>query len=599
MLSSRVNCWILRAVFVFLPAAVEACDWVETSDALHIESGSCTLQAIAKSEAIEVAGRVATATETIRVAAGATLVIDGTEFDELRLLSTPDVRANLIAEGATLRIRDIVIKSYDPATNGPDLTVKDGRAFIRVDAFVDANGEAVNGRLEVERSKISYLGYDSRHVHLGTYSSYGISLKVRTEEHLRRATVTGHIVNSTLSHNYRGFYSYGAQDFEIRENRIHNNLDYGVDGHDDTDRFIVVGNAVYSNGGTGIICSRRCDNNLFEDNDVYRNGANGIVLHDISTGGRILHNRVFNNQQDGVVVHDSQNTLVAGNEIRRNRYGIRVFAGSVLTSIKYNRIKLSSVADIFVKNGNLEANDDLSDFSNGKDWNSKNLSRHNSSRVWGTAVFQNSFGSPAKVVVRGAEYLSFSRNNYPAGVTFDIRSSDNVELDGADSGRAVSYVLRANGDEVAHYRIAASSGARLSMSGYDHVILEGDRLLLPDGSHFLLSVDELRPKELTLEVDDKSEIRSGILTTLPIEPVSGAAAFSKYKDVFTVDRSFSLRIVTDPSKRFQMKALDRLCSTVEWSLGEDRFIASGQDVVELSSIGQTDLTIRCLSFARD
>lgn len=595
MLSSRVNCWILRAVFVFLPAAVEACDWVETNDTLHIESGTCTFHAIAKSEAIEVAGRVATATATIRVGAGAILVIDGTEFDELRLLSTPDVRANLIAEGATLRVRDIVIKSYDPATNGPDLTVEDGRAFIRVDAFVDANGKAANGRLEVERSRISYLGYDSRHVHLGTYSSYGISLKVRTEEHLRRANVTGHIVNSTLSHNYRGFYSYGAQDFEIRDSEIHNNLDYGVDGHDDTDRLVVIGNLVHSNGGTGVICSRRCDKNIFENNHVYKNGANGIVLHDISTGGSILNNSVYDNVQDGIVIHDSQGTLVFGNKVRGNRYGLRIFSGSVATLVENNQFGSNSDADIFLKHGNLAALSDLSDYSSGPKWNGQNIARHNSSRVWGTEIVGNTFNAPARVVVRGAKYLSFGDNNYVAGVSFDIRSSDNVELDGVDSKGPVRYLLRAGREELAEYRINAAPGAELSMTGNDRVYLTGHRRLMPTGADFRLYFDGDGPGELSLGVPDSTDIRSGVLVDLPITPVSGAATIIGYRENFSAKRTIAMSIAIDPSGPFNLKAFHKLCSSVKWTLLERSFLASSRDIVELDAMENESLILECLA----
>lgn len=599
MLSNRINRWILYAVFVFLPAAVEACDWVETRDALHIESGTCTLHAIAKSETIEAADRVATATATIRVGHGATLVIDGNEFDELRLLSTPDARANLIAEGATLRVRDIVIKSYDPATNGPDLTVEDGRAFIRVDAFVDADGEAANGRLEVEHSRISYLGYDSRHVHLGTYSSYGISLKVKNEEHLRRATITGYIANSTLSHNYRGFYSYGAQDFEIRNNKIHDNLDYGVDGHDDTDRLLVTGNQVHSNGGTGVICSRRCDNNIFENNYVYDNGANGIVLHDISTGGSILNNSVYNNVQDGIVIHDSQGTLVFGNKVRGNRYGLRIFSGSAVTLVENNQFGSNSDAEIFLKHGNLSALTDLSDYSNGPNWNSQNIARHNSSWVWGTEIVGNSFDTPARVVVRGAKYLSFGDNNYAAGVSFDIRSSDNVELDGADSKGTVRYLLRAEREELADYRIGAASGAEISMTGSDRVYLTGHRRLMPMGADFRLYFDGDGPGELSLEIPDRTDIRSGVLVDLPIAPVSGAATIIGYREAFSARRTIAMRIAIDSSGTFRLKAFDQMCASVKWTLPERSFLASSRDIIELDAMENERLILECLAMLQE
>ena len=599
MLSKRIDRWVLAALLMLLPAAGNACEWTDTDDTLRILSGNCALSEIAKSETIEVTGRIATATTTIRVERGATLVLDGAEFNEFRLLSTSEIRANLIAEAATLRILDISIQSYDPATGGPDTTMDDGRAFVRVDAFVDAEGQPANGRLEIERSRLSYLGYDSRYVDLGTYSSYGVSLKVRSEEDLQKATVNGHILNSKLSHNYRGFYSYGAQDFEIRDSEIHHNIDYGVDGHDDTDRLIVTGNLVYSNGGTGVICSRRCNKNIFADNEVYGNGANGIVLHDISTGGRILNNTVYDNLQDGIVVHDSQATLVFGNEVHGNRYGLRVFSGSAVTTVENNRFGSNAIADIFLKHGNLSAQTDLSDYSSGSKWNRQNIARHNSSRVWGTEIVGNRFLAPARIVARGAEFLRFIGNTYAAGASFDIRSSNNIELDGALAEGPLSYLLRAEPEGFADYRITAASGAKLSMTGFDRVTLAGNRSLAPIGPDFLVQIDGNEPSKLTLGTADRQDIRTGVLVDFPVIPVAGAATITGYKDKFAAEHAVTMNIRTDPLDGIRFRAFDQLCSIVEWTLLKRSFIAFGHTAVELNVPDDEPLLLRCLSFASE
>ena len=471
----------------------------------------------------------------------------------------------------------------------------DGRSFLRVEAFVDEEGTPANGLLEIERSTISYLGYDSRYVHLGTFSAYGISLKVQREEELQNATVTGHIINSTLSHNYRGFYSYGAHDFEIRDSEIHNNSDYGIDGHDDTDRLSVTGNLVYSNGGTGLICSRRCDNSVFADNVVRGNGANGIVLHDISTGGRIRNNRVFENVQDGIVIHDSHNTLISYNVIHDNRYGLRIFAGSVATTVTKNVFRENREADIFVKHGNLDAETDLSDYSDGSKWNGQNIARHNSSRVWGTLIVENNFDSHANINVRGAQHLGFARNDYAAGVTFDIRSSDNVELDGFGSKGPVKYVLRAEPANIANYSIHPVSDAELSMTGNDRVRVIGGRLMIPQKLDFRLQVTGDGHGELTVEVADPRDVRTGVLTYIPISPVSGTATISRYRSGFAARRSIEMNINTDNSGRLRLTAFEGLCSSVKWSFDDRSFITPAEEVVEMSEADDGTLVLKCLA----
>ncbi len=585
---------ILGAALMLSPAQGMACEWTDADGTLRIQAGHCSFAEIAQSGMVEVTGRVALARATIHVGRGATLELNGTQFDELRLLSTPEARANLIAEAATLRILDLTVQSYDPHLGGPDRTMEDGRAFLRVDAFVDDAGQPANGRLVIERSRLSHLGYDSRYANLGTYSSYGISLKVRSEADLRNATVTGHILDSTLSHNYRGFYSYGALDFVIRDSEVHDNADYGVDGHDDTDGLIVAGNHVHSNGGTGIICSRRCGDNVFENNEVHGNGANGIVLHDLSVGGRIRNNTVYDNHQDGIVVHDSQNTLVSGNEIRGNRYGVRVFSGSVATRVTKNRFGANEEADVFVKHGNLAALGDLSDYSDGTNWNSQNIARHNSSRIWGTEFVGNSFTAPARILARGADYLRFSGNDYGAAVAFDIRSSDNIELDGADARGQVTYLLRAQAETVANYRIVAAPGAELSMTGYDRVILSGETPLIPAGSGFRLRLDAHGPSEVTLQIVDRQDIRTGVLAPFPIVPISGTGTITEYRDKFAAKRSVEMMIETGPAQGLSFRAFGAFCSGVRWTFGTRSFVAFGKDIIDLNGTQNEPLVLRCL-----
>ena len=592
---AKISVGLFFAGFQVVTASDGGCSWSDTRGGIRIDAGHCTFADLSVSGTIEIADRVAMVTATIRIGRDAALTIDDADLDELRLLSTPTTNAHLIAEAGTLRIRDVVIESYDPQTGGPDTDMSDGRAFLRVDGYVDENGLAANGRLEIDRSRLSYLGYDSRLADTSEFSGYGISLKVRSEEELRTATVVGHIRNSILSHNYRGFYSYGASDFEISGSEVHHNVDYGIDGHDDTDRLIAIGNRIYSNGGTGLICSRRCTDNVFENNDVFENGANGIVLHDVSTGGRILGNRVYENAQDGIVVHDSQDTLVAGNQIRENRYGLRIFSGSVMTTVTGNLFGANHLADIFVKHGNLESETDLSDFSHGPDWNAQNIARHNSSRVWATEIVGNAFEQPVTVLVRGANYLDFAENTYAAGVTFDIRSSDNIGLDGQQSAGPVRYLLRGEPSLGASYRLAAPAGSELSMTGADHVTLTGHELLIPEGGDFVLRIEAEGTDQLTLDVPRREDVRTAMLVDLPVTPRSGTAWITGYQDSFSIDRAISMEIRTPLDSDFRLQAFERLCRIVEWSLNGSVFISTGDEIVDLSSVRDRELTLTCLT----
>ncbi len=205
--------------------------------------------------------------------------------------------------------------------------------------------------------------------------------------------------------------------------------------------------------------------------------------------------------------------------------------------------------------------------------------------------------APARIVARGAEYLSFARNDYAAGVFFDIRSSDNVELDGVGSRGPVKYLLRAESEGFAGYSITPASGAELSKTGNDRVSVAGNRLMIPHEAGFRLHLDGDGPGELTVEVDYGRDVRTGVLAEIPIAPVSGAATITGYTDMFAARRSIAMNIVTDPSGRFRLRAFDQLCSSVKWSLREQSFFASGNDVVDLNVAEYETLILKCLAVA--
>ena len=80
---------------------------------------------------------------------------------------------------------------------------------------------------------------------------------------------------------YYGMYSYGHQGGVWTDNKMHDNIQYGFDPHDDSDYLTIARNEVYNNGNHGIIASKRCNNVEIYDNEVYDGGedAAGIFLH--------------------------------------------------------------------------------------------------------------------------------------------------------------------------------------------------------------------------------------------------------------------------------------------------------------------------------
>ena len=564
--------------------ATEKCEWVdgvrEKAPAI-IMSGECSIHELFESKFIEKLD-----TNTLLLSAsvfavpGSKLIISNDIFSKFKLLSSAKNFANIIIEGGELIISGVSISSYDPFTGKYDEDLKDGRAFIRVGAFVDADGKPRNGFIDVRDSTISFLGYNSieQNEH---FSAFGLSLKVHKEEELNIVQVNGSIRNSVLSNNYRGFYSYGARNIIFESNYVHNNHDYGVDPHDDSDGFIATRNTIVDNGGTGIALSRRCDNSVISQNLVSRNGKNGILIHDLSNSVSISDNFVDNNIGDGIVVHDSNEVTLSKNTISNNRNGVRLFAGSTSVVVEKNKFQDNRRSDLFILNGNVDAYNDLGDYSAHDKWNAKNISRHNDSRVRLAFINENRFISNAVIETIEAELISFSNNKYRRNVLFNIKNSNYISMDGALSQGHVSYRLRSENLGSAQYKIDAKAGSELSALNGDIIISQSPLSLFPaTNQNFSLYLSRSGKNEIRTLSQDRS-VQSGILKLVPLRVVNGDLKLSSYLGDFERDGEARVELVSEDWDETVLSIDSKTCSLVKIGV-DNRFLrafANGEGYV--------------------
>lgn len=576
---------------VVLTGTTSACEWREASDqdiALQIVEGQCAIRDLLSSEALKLDGEILYVAASIVVEPGAALTLSGSAAAEVRLRSDSTGFANIIAQGALLRIEDISISSYNPADGKPDTVLQDGRAFIRVESFLKLDGTAAHGRLEVTRSKISFLGYDSRFEGPDGTSTYGLSLKVLSEKHLRLVSTTGFIRSSVVHDNYRGFYSYGASNFLIEDSKFFRNLEYGVDGHDDTDRLTVRRNEIFENGGTGLICSRRCQANVFVENRIYGNGVNGIMLHDLSNKGVIEDNIVQNNRGDGIVVHDSHAVTIKDNDISGNRIGIRVFAGSVATKVVGNRLSGSGQYEISLLQGNtapLHSQDDLSDHSL---WNGLNLGRHNDSRVWFTVVENNVFFGDASIRISGAQGSVFRKNRFFGDQSFRISNSQGTRIDGGDILKGLP------GPDGAVAQSEPPPSRQISLDDGSPLVLDGEVVQIPlDLGRFRT---ELVSEGIRIFAHNNSgEMKVTEVVRLPIAVITGSGRLLAARNTFEKRSVLELRLAIDEGP-LVLSVTSHACQVSEWKIdGSLRYAVKGEPVriedaalerlVEISCIG--------------
>lgn len=246
-----------------------------------------------------------------------TLILDGDEVKELKMKSD-DNFVWLRSEAGNILISKTKVISWNENDNTPDYDYSDGRSYITA---------RNSGRMDIINSDLSYLGYSGFPNRGGPFGgSYGVSWKINNNG-FRERLLTGVVLNSKFHNNYFGLYTFGATGMLIRGNEFYENIQYGLDPHDDSNNFLIENNRAYRNGNHGIILSRRCFDNVISGNISIDNRLHGIMLDRGSNNNLVEGNTVYGNV-DGLAIYDSHNNLVLENEVRHNMRGIRINAGS-------------------------------------------------------------------------------------------------------------------------------------------------------------------------------------------------------------------------------------------------------------------------------
>ena len=175
--------------------------------------------------------------------------------------------------------------------------------------------------------------------------------------------VYGDIIGSDIHHMYYGHYSYGHQGGVWTDNKMHDNIQYGFDPHDDSDYLTIANNEVYNNGNHGIIASKRCNNVKIFDNIVYDGGefAAGIFLHRSSDNAEVYGNTIYNMQDAGIAMLESMDADIHDNSIDNVRYGIRMSLGSAGNNVYDNIFSSCSEYGLYTYQGSDAPTEGVSD----------------------------------------------------------------------------------------------------------------------------------------------------------------------------------------------------------------------------------------------
>jgi poly(beta-D-mannuronate) C5 epimerase len=195
-------------------------------------------------------------------------------------------------------------------------------SFRKADEFRPFLVSWGGGALYIADSYVAHLGYAAS-------KAYGVSISQYSphmDAMLKRKRPTGWILHSEFVDNWYGFYCYEADDVVLVGNTYRENIVYGIDPHDRSERLIIAGNLASGiRQKHGIIISREVNNSWIIGNRANGNKLSGIVVDRNSTGNVVAYNEVMKNGTDGITIYESPRNLLWGNRaIGNGRHGYRM-----------------------------------------------------------------------------------------------------------------------------------------------------------------------------------------------------------------------------------------------------------------------------------
>ncbi|MDP3856990.1 MAG: mannuronan 5-epimerase AlgG [Stagnimonas sp.] len=245
------------------------------------------------------------------IAKGATLHVDAT-VKQLRL---SEERGAFVVNSGQLFLTDTQLTAWRERENGP-ASFRDGAKFR---PFITAWG---GSQTYIVNSRVASLGYAES-------KSYGVSISQYSPsivKQMAQPRPTGWLLNSEFVDLWYGFYCYEADDVVLLGNTYRDNIVYGIDPHDRSQRLVIARNVVHGTRKKhGIIVSREVNDSWVFENRSYDNHLSGIVVDRSSERNVVANNIVSNNGTDGITIYESADNLIWRNRaVANRRHGLRL-----------------------------------------------------------------------------------------------------------------------------------------------------------------------------------------------------------------------------------------------------------------------------------
>ena len=332
----------------------------------------------------------------ISIAKGATLFINSSDTDWLKINSTTGTAYSIVTKG-NLLIDNTKISSWN-FTNKSD-TLLNSKTEPRSYLVVPWDS---SGQMNITNSNLSYLGYD------GGKDTGGISYY---------AGDGSVISNNHFSFNYVGFDVSGdVSDIIFVNNTINNSYRDGLVADINSTNLEISNNAIYNNTNDGVVCRELCKNILVKNNSVYNNTGNGILLNQSAVNSEIKNNAVYYNGRSGITLFNSSRNVITNNTIDGNFFGMVLTQSSRDNAIQQNTINNTLLNGISIyerANNNTLKNNNITE----------------------------SIGSGIYIQGKGTSDNIFIKNNVIKGASYGIQflnASNNILVDNTISNNSNS-----------------------------------------------------------------------------------------------------------------------------------------------------------------
>ncbi len=290
---------------------------------ISLEEGVMTLPMLAQElnragagNAITQEGEIFTLSRPLVIGPNAALLIDGKEVKELRL--SQEAGAYIVNAGK-LFVLDSRVTGWSQSAGAPAWSEPSDELTFRPFVLSWSRSQTY-----FAHSVFTALGYENS-------KSYGITLSAGPERMLRFGAEDIHgphavMIENSFRNLHYGFYCFETDDALIVGNEYVDNVIYGIDPHDYSNRLLIAYNTIYgSKKKHGIIISREVNDSAIIGNLSFANKGSGIMVERNSSDALVYANTSLANKQDGLSLYESSCGIHAGNYLAENeRMGINI-----------------------------------------------------------------------------------------------------------------------------------------------------------------------------------------------------------------------------------------------------------------------------------